>query len=210
MDGVLVDTEPLHRKAYFHMFADLGITVPESLYITFTGAATKKVCRILIEKYDLKESVADLAALKRKYFKQYFYSEADFDLLPGVREIIQNLFDSRIKLVLASSASMTTIIMVFEKFGLAKYFVGNISGDDLKESKPNPEIFNLAAKIAHEPNENCAVIEDSTNGILAAHAAGIFCVAYKSPHSTGQNYEKADLVISDFTEIEFEKLKTFF
>ena len=71
MDGVIVDTEPLHRKAYYQMFADLGITVSADLYSTFTGAATKKVCETLIEKYQLKQSPDELAAIKRKHFKYY-------------------------------------------------------------------------------------------------------------------------------------------
>ncbi|AZI67267.1 HAD family phosphatase [Kaistella daneshvariae] len=210
MDGVIVDTEPLHRKAYFKMFDDLGIVVPEDLYTTFTGAATKKVCSILIEKYNLKNTVDELAAIKRKYFKYFFYHDEDFALLPGVEDLIKNYFENGIKLVLASSASMVTIDMVFEKFGLEKYFLGKISGDDLKESKPNPEIFLLAAEIAQEPKENCVVIEDSTNGILAAYAAGIFCVAYKSEHSVHQHYEKANLLISDFQDIETEKISRYF
>ena len=210
MDGVIVDTEPLHRKAYFKMFDDLGIVVPEDLYTTFTGAATKKVCSILIEKYNLTNTVEELAAIKRKYFKYFFYHDEDFALLPGVENLIKNYFESGIKLVLASSASMVTINMVFEKFGLAKYFMGKISGDDLKESKPNPEIFLLAAEIAQEPKENCVVIEDSTNGILAAYAAGLFCVAYKSEHSVHQHYEKANLLISDFQDIETEKISRYF
>ncbi|ROI08184.1 HAD family phosphatase [Chryseobacterium sp. H3056] len=210
MDGVIVDTEPLHRKAYFKMFDDLGIVVPEDLYTTFTGAATKKVCSILIEKYNLTNTVEELAAIKRKYFKYFFYHDEDFALLPGVENLIKNYFESGIKLVLASSASMVTINMVFEKFGLAKYFMGKISGDDLKESKPNPEIFLLAAEIAQEPKENCVVVEDSTNGILAAYAAGIFCVAYKSEHSVHQHYEKANLLISDFQDIETEKISRYF
>ena len=206
MDGVIVDTEPLHRKAYFHMFNDLDIHVSEEIYTTFTGASTNKVCDTLIEKYELKNSREELARIKRKYFKDYFYNDADFNLLPGVEDLIKNYFENEIKLVLASSASMTTINMVFEKFELEKYFMGKISGDELKESKPNPEIFLIAAQIANEPKENCMVIEDSTNGIIAAHSAGIFCTAYKSEHSVGQNYEKANLVISDFSEIEFEKI----
>ena len=210
MDGVIVDTEPLHRKAYFHMFNDLDIHVSEEIYTTFTGASTNKVCDTLIEKYELKNSREELARIKRKYFKDYFYNDADFNLLPGVEDLIKNYFENEIKLVLASSASMTTINMVFEKFELEKYFMGKISGDELKESKPNPEIFLIAAEIANEPKENCMVIEDSTNGIIAAHSAGIFCTAYKSEHSVGQNYEKANLVISDFSEIEFEKMGEYF
>jgi HAD superfamily hydrolase (TIGR01509 family) len=210
MDGVIVDTEPLHRKAYFKLFDDLGIDVSEELYTSFTGASTKKVCTTLIEKYQLNESPKELAMIKRKYFKYYFYHDADFNLLPGVKSLIENFFENNIKLVLASSASIITINMVFEKFDLEKYFIGKISGDELKESKPHPEIFLIAAEVANEPKQNCMVIEDSTNGILAAYSAGIFCAAYKSEHSVGQNYDKANLVISDFSEIEFEKIEKYF
>ena len=210
MDGVIVDTEPLHRKAYFQMFDDLGINVSEELYTSFTGASTKKVCNTLIEKYKLSQSHDDLAIIKRKYFRHFFYNDTDFNLLPGVKSLIENYFDNNIKLVLASSASMVTIDMVFEKFDLEKYFIGKISGADLKESKPHPEIFILASEIADESKENCMVIEDSTNGIIAAHSAEIFCTAYKSEHSVGQNYEKANLVISDFSEIEVEKIEKHF
>lgn len=206
MDGVIVDTEPLHRKAYFKMFEEMEITVSEDLYASFTGASTKKVCNTLIEKFLLTNNHEELSSIKRKYFKDYFYNDADFDLIPGVKKLIENYYENGVKLVLASSASMVTIDMVFEKFGLEKYFAGKISGADLKKSKPHPEIFILAAEIANEPKENCMVIEDSTNGILAAHAAGIFCVAYKSEHSLGQNYENANLVISDFEEITFDKM----
>ncbi len=206
MDGVIVDTEPLHRKAYFKMFDNLEIEVSEELYTSFTGASTKKVCTTLIEKFQLGQSHEELALIKRKYFKDYFFNDADFNLLPGVKNLIENYFNNNIKLVLASSASIVTIDMVFDKFDLEKYFIGKISGADLKESKPHPEIFLLASEIANEPKGNCMVIEDSTNGIIAAHSAEIFCTAYKSEHSVGQNYEKANLVISDFSEIEVEKM----
>ena len=209
MDGVIVDTEPLHRKAYFKMFDDLAIEVSEDLYTSFTGASTKKVCTTIIENFQLERNHEDLSAIKRVYFKDYFYNDADFNLIPGVKKLIENYYENEVKLVLASSASMVTIDMVFEKFGLEKYFIGKISGADLKESKPHPEIFILASEIANEPKENCMVIEDSTNGIAAAHAAGIFCTAYKSEHSSGQNYEKANLVISDFKEITFDEMKNF-
>lgn len=210
MDGVIVDTEPLHRRAYFQMFEDLKIKVSEELYTSFTGASTKKVCNTLIKNYQLSKSHEELALIKRKYFKYYFYNDGDFNLLPGVKSLIENYFENKIKLVLASSASMVTINMVFEKFDLEKYFVGKIRGADLKESKPHPEIFLLAAEIADEPKENCMVIEDSTNGIIAAHSAGIFCTAYKSEHSIGQNYDKANMLISDFSEIEVEKISPYF
>lgn len=210
MDGVIVDTEPLHRKAYFATFDELEITVSEDLYTSFTGASTKRVCETLIQKYGLNHTHEAIAGIKRSYFKDYFDNDEEFDLIPGVRELIQHYHESGIKLILASSATMTTINMVFEKFGLEEYFSGKISGAALKESKPHPEVFLLAAQMAEEPAENCMVIEDSTNGILAANRAKIFCAAYRSPHSKNQDYTLADIVVTDYEELELDKLSKYF
>ena len=206
MDGVIVDTEPLHTKAYYKMFEDYGLDVTPELFATFTGASTKKVCNTLIEKFGLQATHEELAADKRKYFKHYFDTDPDFDLIPGVRALIEHYYENGVTLVLASSASMNTINWVFEKFDLNKFFKAKISGADLRESKPHPEIFEKAAELAGEPRENCMVIEDSTNGIRAAKAAGIFCAAYKSPHTHGQDYTGADIVVGDFAELRSEQL----
>lgn len=210
MDGVIVDTEPLHRKAYYKMFDDFGIDVSEELYTSFTGASTKKVCTTLVETFELDQSHEDLAQIKRNYFKHYFDTDPDFDLLPGIRNLIESYHENGLKLILASSAHMNTINWVFEKFDLEKYFVGKISGADLNESKPHPEIFIVAAEMAGEPKENCMVIEDSTNGIEAAFSAEIFCIAYQSAHSKNQFYDKASLLVSDFEQITFEKMERYF
>lgn len=210
MDGVIVDTEPLHRKAYFKTFNELEISVSEDLYTSFTGASTKRVCETLIADFDLNHTHETIATIKRTHFKDYFYNDDEFDLIPGVRELIQHYYENGITLILASSATMTTINMVFEKFELEKYFSGKISGADLKESKPHPEVFLLAAEMAGEPVGNCMVIEDSTNGILAAHRANIFCAAYRSPHSKNQDYTLANTVVSDYEELELDKISKYF
>lgn len=210
MDGVIVDTEPLHRKAYFKMFEDLGIEVDETFYSTFTGSATKSVMERLIKRYQLRNSWEDLAAIKRNYFKHYFDTDPEFDLIPGVKDLIIHYFENDVKLVLASSAHMNTINWVFEKFDLEQYYIAKISGADLRESKPHPEIFELAAEMSGEPRKNCMVIEDSTNGIRASNAAGIFCAAYASEHSKLQDYATADLLVYDFEELEVDKISKYF
>lgn len=210
MDGVIVDTEPLHRKAYLKMFDELEIVVNEEFYSTFTGSSTKSVCERVIERFNLENSWEEIAALKRSYFKHYFNTDPDFDLIPGVKDLINHYFENGIKLVLASSAHMNTINWVFEKFGLEKYFIAKISGADLIESKPHPEIFELAAEMAKESKENCMVIEDSTNGIKAANAAGIFCAAYASEHSILQDYETSDILVFDFEELRIEKISKYY
>ena len=210
MDGVIVDTEPLHKKAYFRTFSDLRIDVSEDFYSTFTGNSTQKVCEKLIEKFDLKVTWQEIAQTKRSYFKNLFDNDPDFDLIPGVLPLIQHYYKNKITLILASSAHINTINWVFEKFDLEKYFSGKISGAALKESKPNPEIFLLAAEMSGEQKENCMVIEDSTNGIIAANRAEIFCAAYKSEHSKMQDYALANIVVEDFSELKLQKIGKYF
>ena len=210
MDGVIVDTEPLHRKAYYRMFEDFKIDVSDSLYDSFTGQATLPICRTLCETFELSQNAESLVAIKRKHFKYLFENDNDLALLEGVHDLIEDYHSNDMTLVLASSASMLNIERIFDRFDLNKYFKAKISGADLKASKPHPEIFLKAADLAQESKSNCMVIEDSTNGIAAAKAAGIYCVGFKSPHSVNQDYSRADKVIRDFKEIEYSNLLNIF
>jgi HAD superfamily hydrolase (TIGR01509 family) len=205
MDGVIVDTEPLHRKAYFRMFEDAQIEVPDTLYESFTGQSTLNICKRLCEYFSLAESPYSLVAIKRNHFHSLFKQDTELTLLKGVLDLIQNYHSNGLTLILASSASMTNIDRIFNRFDLNQYFKAKLSGADLKASKPHPEIFIKAARASGFPTKECMVIEDSTNGIAAAKAANIYCVGYKSFHSKNQDYSKADLVISDFKDIMFEK-----
>lgn len=210
MDGVIVDTEPLHRKAYFKMFSDVQINVSNELYESFTGQSTINICRRLVNHFNLSHTPEYLVQLKRQHFKYLFENDSDLALIDGVLERIKDYHANGIKLVLASSASMSNINRIFERFNLNQYFSNKFSGADLKQSKPHPEIFIKAAESTGFQKSECMVIEDSTNGIKAAHAAGIFCAAFKSEHSSGQDYRLANLVISDFKEIKFVKTKELF
>ncbi|KAB1153483.1 HAD family phosphatase [Tenacibaculum aiptasiae] len=208
MDGVIVDTEPLHKQAYFLMFEKVGIDVSQDLYNSYTGQSTIEICKDLVNKFNLSLAATELVAYKRAFFKELFFSDDnDLQLLDGVFDLIKDYYDNNVTLVLASSASMVTINNVFDKFGLNPYFKGKISGADLKASKPHPEIFIKAAEIAGFAKEECIVIEDSTNGIRAAYDGGIFCVAYKSTHSKGQDYSLAQKIVTSFSEIKYDLSK---
>jgi len=210
MDGVIVDTEPLHHKAYFGMFNTINIEVSEAHYQSFTGQSTINVCRSLCHHFKLSNNPEDLVQVKRNIFKDLFKSDPNLLLLDGVLNLIKEYHENGLTLVLASSASMGTINSVFTRFDLDKYFIAKLSGADLKESKPHPEIFLKAAEISGYEKKHCLVIEDSTNGIKAANAAEIFCVGYKSIHSKNQDYSKANLVINNFEEITYNKAQKLF
>ncbi|GGG48809.1 HAD family hydrolase [Bizionia arctica] len=210
MDGVIVDTEPLHHKAYFGMFDNYKIDVTEAHYQTFTGQSTINVCRSLCNHFKLSNNPEDLVQVKRNIFKDLFVKDPDLQLIDGVLDLIKEYHNNGLTLVLASSASMGTIESVFNRFQLDQYFINKLSGADLKASKPHPEIFLNAATASGHHKKHCMVIEDSTSGIKAAHAADIFCVGYKSIHSKNQDYSKANVVINNFEEIQYERVKLLF
>ncbi|MCR5889128.1 HAD family hydrolase [Hymenobacter sp. J193] len=201
MDGVIVDTEPVHRYAYFRHFAELGITVSDEEFAQFTGASTKNVYQQLQSRYNLPYPVEEMVLAKRAQFNQAFDEQPDLELLAGVRELIEDLHAHGLQLVLASSASRSTINRVMRRFALGPYFTHLVSGEDFARSKPDPAIFAHAATLAGSPVHECVVIEDSTNGVAAAKAAGIYCIGYQSEHSALQDLSSADRVVDHFAKL---------
>lgn len=204
MDGVIVDTEPVHKYAYYLHFKELGIEVSEEMYASFTGNSTRNVFQKIKDHFGLTHEVEDLVLRKRFLFNDAFDTKEDLFLIEGVEDLIKNLHANGMQLILASSASNGTIKKVFNRFGLNPYFTDKVSGEDFPKSKPDPAIFIHAASLSPFDNENCIVIEDSTNGVTAAKAAGLKCIGYNSLHSKLQNLSKADFIAQHFNELNFE------
>ncbi|MBE99201.1 HAD family hydrolase [Flavobacterium coralii] len=207
MDGVIVDTEPVHHFAYHRHFEQLKIEVTPEMYSTFTGNSTKNVYQKLKDAFFLTEEVEALVQAKRSLFNDAFDEKEDIELLMGVHNLIQDLYNNGILLILASSASKVTIERVFRRFGLHKYFSHIVSGEDFPKSKPHPAIFEKAAELSGMQKEECIVIEDSTNGIQAAKAAGLYCIGYRSENSKMQDLALADMIITRFDELNADKIK---
>ena len=207
MDGVIVDTEPVHRFAYFEHFKELGINVTEEMFTTYTGNSTRNVFQRIKQEFGLDHEVEDLIQRKRSIFNDAFDYKEDLTLLDGVEDLIKDFHANGIQMILASSASKVTIDRVFRRFNLHQYFSHIVSGEDFPKSKPDPAIFVHAAKLSGDSRENCIVIEDSTNGVKAANAANIFCIGYRSFHSKLQNLDTADMIISSFSEINSAKVR---
>ncbi len=204
MDGVIVDTEPVHHYAYFEHFKELNIEVTEEMFATFTGNSTKNVFQKIKDNFGITTDTEALVQRKRTIFNEAFDTKEDLFLIDGVEDLIKKLHQEGIQMVLASSASKVTIDRVFKRFNLNQYFSHIVSGEDFPQSKPNPAIFIEAVRLSNTPKENCIIIEDSTNGIKAAHASGVFCVGYKSVNTKKQDYSLANVVIDRFEELNFD------
>lgn len=207
MDGVIVDTEPVHHYAFIEHFKQLNLDITPEVYASFTGNSTKNVYERLKSMFGLEQEIAHLVDEKRNIFNEAFDKKEDLFLLEGVEDLIKDLHSNGMQLILASSSANVTINRIFTRFGLHNYFTHIVSGEDFPKSKPHPAIFLKAAELAQTPIENCIVIEDSTNGIKAAKSAGIYCIGYDSFHSKMQDYLLADEVISNFSEINFDSIR---
>jgi len=122
MDGVIVNSEPLHHLAYKKMFEEFKLDVSNSLYESFTGQSTYSICKQLCKIFNLVEDPDALVLSKRKHFKIIFESDASFQMIEGALNLIKDYFENNLTLVLASSASMTNIDRIFKKFDLKKFF----------------------------------------------------------------------------------------
>jgi len=209
MDGVIVDTEPVHRYAYFKHFDELNVLVTDEMFATYTGNSTRNVFQKLKDTFEINHEVEDLIQRKRAIFNDAFDTKEDLFLIEGVENLIQTLHANKFELIVASSASKVTIERVFKRFHLHQYFSHIVSGEDFPKSKPHPAIFEHAASLSKFPKNECIVIEDSWNGIEAAVGAEIFCVGYNSEHSKMQDLSKANIIVNHFDELSIDQIKNF-
>lgn len=204
MDGTLVDTEPIHHSTNGILYNDLGIHITDAEYENFVGIDSKKKWGYIKEKTKLKQSIPELIALSKTY-KEKAMNETDIHVFDGITDLIQELTIMDIQIALASSSNWNLINLILDKTGLGKYFNIKVSGQDIENGKPAPDIFlNCAQQLDKAPNE-CLVIEDSKNGVLGALAAGMMAVGHKEPHST-QNLSMANLIIDSYKVSQRKKI----
>ncbi|MFP9100630.1 HAD family hydrolase [Flavobacterium sp. RHBU_24] len=202
MDGVVINSEPLGLRANTELFKQLGLDVPESVYATFVGSAPTDNLRKLKQLYTIPLEYPELIKFRSKIYFDLFDKAEDLQLMPGFIDFITYLKDNGIVTILATSSFREKIKRVFDKFPmLASCFDDVVSGEDFEFTKPDPAIFIEAVKRTGFDKSECIIIEDSTNGIKAAKAAGVYCVAYKTGHGVTQDMTNADKIITDFRQL---------
>jgi HAD superfamily hydrolase (TIGR01509 family) len=207
LDGVIIDSEPIHFRLEEELFKELGISVSFEEHNSYVGTSSINMWQAIVKKHALKYKPGELEELGRDRYLNYLAGQSKLIPIDGVCELITELHQQQFKLVLASSSSTVIIDPVLNAFDLASYFMAKISGADLPFSKPHPEIFLRSALLARTDCSQCLVIEDSENGVKAAKAAGMKCIGYLNPNSGRQNLDKADLVISSFHEININAIR---
>lgn len=199
MDGVIVDSSSFHFVAWEETFAKRGITLSQENFIRLFGARNDFIIRDILGQELPEEEVKAIAQEKERHFREK--AKGKIKLFPGVSKLLNSIRKGAFKLALASSAPRENIDFITGELKLEGYFSCIISGHEVSESKPSPQVYLLAAeKLMAEPND-CIVIEDSPLGVKAAKAAGMRCLAVTNTHPK-QDLKEADSVVDSLEEVD--------
>ncbi len=201
MDGVLINSEPVHYRVWKQALAARGIELDHEIYKPCIGSTNGFLMDILHDNYgisrDDKELVETMEQIKKKVI-----AEEGFPIIKGVPQLLGRLKDSGYRLAIASSSPPAYIRQVVTSLGIDGYFELLVSGEQVKNPKPAPDVFLEAARQMKLDPEECLILEDSSNGCRAAKAAGMVCCAYFNPDSGKQDLSPADVVIEGYEEID--------
>ncbi len=201
MDGVLLDSEPLYKKVQSHYFAELGFSVSDNEYDEFIGLGLEKMWQLIKSRRKIDLPLDKLIKVNNQKIKAYFQEIEALPPQPHLIEFLHYCQERSLKTAVASSTAKDIILIILKKLKILTYFNEIISGEEVQESKPAPDIFLEAAARMFTQPDHCLVIEDSENGVKAAKVAGMFCVGFDNPNSGKMNLEKADLIANNFEQI---------
>ena len=176
MDGVLVDSEPLHYATTNAVLGRRGVRLDERDYEGLKGLTDVALFERLGARFGLSEPPVALAAER---VGDVLVAMAEGVLLPteGALECLSGLQAEGLRLALASSATRAQVRLVVERLGIGRLLGAVVSADDAERGKPFPDLFLTAASRLSIPPAACLVVEDAVLGVVAARAAGMSAVA---------------------------------
>ncbi len=204
MDGVLVDSEPVHFKATALALEEFcGISLDYEYYQQFVGSTVAAMWKEMVRNFHIVDYTWEqLLELCDKVLALLLEEEGGYPEIPGVVTLVRNLYDQGYLLAVASSSPRARIIKNLKKLEISDCFREIVSGMELENPKPAPDIFLKAAEMLQVNPCECLVIEDSSNGVKAAKAAKMACLGYENPHSGPQDLWAADFLATDFDSVD--------
>ncbi len=201
MDGLMFDTEKISHEGFVKGFGKIGCEFPTELSQALQGSNMTALERMVDEYYERPIPLDKVMRVRRKYFDDYIRKHG-LPVKPGLSELLDFLASEHIGTAIASSNDRDKIDRNLRLAGLEDYFNTIISGEDIVESKPDPEIFLKAAGELGVAPENCLVLEDTPRGAEAAEAAGIPVILVPDMISPdGEAASRAEAVLKDLFQV---------
>lgn len=179
MDGVLIDSNPVHREAWEIYNRRFGLETTEAMHESMYGRRNDEIVRTFFGELPPGEAFSR-GAEKEKLYRELMGGRIESFLVPGLRKFLETYRDA--PMAVASNGERENVALILDGSGLRGYFRIALDGHQVQNPKPHPEIYLRAAKGLGVPPSNCIVLEDSHSGVAAARAAGMRVIGLRTTH----------------------------
>ena len=200
MDGVMVDSNPIHREAWAAFNLRYGLETTEAMHEGMYGKRNDDIVRNFFGGGLSAEEVAARGAAKEELFREMLAGRLEDCLVPGLRSFLE-----RYRLApmgVATNAEPANADFLMDRAGLRRYFRVVVTGDQVHRPKPHPEIYLRAAELLRTAPQNCIVFEDSLSGVEAGRAAGARVVGISTTHD---NLPSTSITVDNFNSGDLHK-----
>lgn len=206
LDGVITDTAEQHFLAWKQLASDIGALFDQDFNEKLKGVSRMDSLELILENGGLQnnftlEEKIELATKKNELYKKLIEEITPNDVLPGMKELLQELKDNQIKIGLASASK--NALTVLDRLEVTKFFDTIVDVNKVINGKPDPEIFLKAAEALDVKIESCVGIEDAEAGVQAIKSAGMFAVGVGSPEAMA----KADIIVRDTRSLTLTSIR---
>ena len=207
-DGVIVDSHPVHKRAWRKFLKSVRRTASEEeLQFILDGRKREDILRHFLGDLD-PELMIRFGHRKEQFFRD---EDGDVQTVDGLLSFLEDLEDAGVAIGVASSGSGSRVNFLLHQLDLKKHFQVIITGDEVKKGKPDPSVFLRAAQALHEDPGELLAFEDAVSGVKSAKAAGMKCVGIAQPDRACVLLDSgADHVVPDFCSLSYSKLKELF
>lgn len=206
MDGVLVDSEPIHKEADVAVFRTVGLEVPVEVLQEYAGTGADVFFSAVLRRFGVAGDVATLRAEKNRFLAELLRENAP--AVPGALDLLSRVEGLGWKKAVASSSDEAIVGLVLERMGIAGRFEAVVTGDRVSRGKPAPDVFLAAAQALAVAPGRCVVVEDAGSGVAAALAAGMRCIGFQNPLSGNQDLSRAHRIVKSLDEVDAALLRS--
>jgi HAD superfamily hydrolase (TIGR01509 family) len=199
LDGLMVDSEPLAKEAWRTFVARFGHALDQETVDAMLGLRLMDSAHVIKKRYALPLSIEQIASQRSEVFLESL--PGNLQPMPGLRELIDAVDGRLLRRAVATSSPAFYAPLALAEIGVAEGFEVIVTGDMVAKGKPAPDIYLATAKALGLPPVDCLALEDSPNGIRAAKAAGMRCVAVPNDLSAGLDLREADAICSSLTVV---------
>ena len=204
LDGVICFTDHYHYLAWKALADSIGVPFDESKNDRLRGVSRMASLEIVLEEYHgpalSQEDKVAMATKKNELYRSYLQTMTPADLSPEVKETLEGLRARGIKLAIGSSSKNAPLIL--ERIGLGGFFDAVSDGNNIQRSKPDPQVFTMAAEMLGLNPKDCMVVEDADAGVEAALNGGMRVLGVGSASANPKaTFTAASLADADFDEI---------